>query len=260
MKKLKIVSLIVLALVAFLSINFAPESSGAVLAMTGIGVLPTPQQKLAYIAQKLGYTNLDDMQASQRTLFDTLPLLPLTGNTILNFFDQVGQRGFPLTNLADNKLAKGEAIVVQRISFGIILRNTAAPNDIVDVFPFSSNAAAATARTFKGLYASQMSLKIGSSEVIKKMSLVEMYGPFNKGAKFSNIALSTATAPAQLDKELSHDVIFLDSYPGITENNEFVVSLQIPPITTFTPPAGTAAFIFCKLEGIGAVFSPTTKY
>ncbi|MEB3213975.1 MAG: hypothetical protein VKL39_21685 [Leptolyngbyaceae bacterium] len=264
---IKISSFFAFLLLAIISFIEPSQASDVVaiamipgMAYGDIGVLPTPQQKLAYIAAKLGSTNVDDLQVSQRTLIDTLPIVPLTGNTILNFFDQVGQRGFPATNVTDNKLGKGEAIIVQRVSFGIIIRNTAAPQEVIETFPFCGNVSADVAKEYKGLYASQFSLKIGSSEVIKKMSLLEMYGPFNKGAKFNNVALSTATAPAQSEKETSHDVIYFDSFPGITENNEFVVSLQIPPLVAITPPPSTSAFIFCKLEGIGCVYSPSTKY
>lgn len=78
----------------------------------------TAQQKILYVANKLGLTSLKNMQASTRAVYDEAPAA--SDNVIL--FEGAAQRTFPATNLGanGNRFQVDEALLVEKIGFFIV--------------------------------------------------------------------------------------------------------------------------------------------
>jgi len=77
----------------------------------------TAQDKMLYIANKLGLTSLKDMQGTTRVVYDSVQ----TAATQHTLFKTAAQRNFPLTNLGSNgnQFQVNEALLVEVIGFFI---------------------------------------------------------------------------------------------------------------------------------------------
>ena len=75
------------------------------------------QDKMLYVANKLGLTSLKDMQGSTRVVYDQQTTAALDQT----LFAGSGQRNFPLTNLGanGNQFQVNEALLVEQIGFFI---------------------------------------------------------------------------------------------------------------------------------------------
>jgi hypothetical protein len=75
------------------------------------------QDKMLYVANKLGLTSLKDMQGSTRVVYDQQTTAALDHT----LFAGSGQRNFPLTNLGanGNQFQANEALLVEQIGFFI---------------------------------------------------------------------------------------------------------------------------------------------
>ena len=87
------------------------------------------QQKLQYVARQMGLTDLPKMQASTRNIYDSLPSINAAGQQY-NFFQNVGQRNWPLANISQNKFQPNEALLVESIA--LCLSGEALPLGIYD--------------------------------------------------------------------------------------------------------------------------------
>lgn len=96
----------------------------------------SPQDKLLYVANKLGLSTLKDMQATTRCIFDTMP----TASSSFNFFKDASQRNFPATNVDDNEFEANEALLIQSIGFfipntGEVSTGTGISTGLIDSWP-----------------------------------------------------------------------------------------------------------------------------
>jgi hypothetical protein len=75
------------------------------------------QDKMLYVANKLGLTSLKDMQGSTRVVYDQITTAALDHT----LFAGAAQRNFPLTNLGanGNQFQVDEALLVEQIGFFI---------------------------------------------------------------------------------------------------------------------------------------------
>jgi len=75
------------------------------------------QDKMIYVANKLGLTSLKDMQGSTRVIYDQQTTAALTHT----LFAGASQRAFPLTNLGanGNQFQVDEALLIEQIGFFI---------------------------------------------------------------------------------------------------------------------------------------------
>jgi len=119
-------------------------------------ITETPQQKLLYIAKQLGLKSLAGMQGTTRAVYDTIDQ-PATGPATITFFDNVGQRAAPLTNISDNQFQVGEALAIEAIQIAGFNGVVPTFDPIIDPGPFV------------------LSVRVGNQTIIKK---VPMGGPF----------------------------------------------------------------------------------
>lgn len=71
------------------------------------------QDKILYVAQKLGLTSLKYMQASTRCVYDQ----NITAAGTFTFFEQANTRVFPQTNVTNNQFEVNEALLIESIDF-----------------------------------------------------------------------------------------------------------------------------------------------
>jgi hypothetical protein len=75
------------------------------------------QDKMIYVANKLGLSSLQNMQGSTRVIYDQ----QTTASIALTLFAGAAQRNFPLTNLGanGNQFQVDEALLVEQVGFFI---------------------------------------------------------------------------------------------------------------------------------------------
>lgn len=96
----------------------------------------SPQDKLLYVANKLGLSTLKDMQATTRCIFDTMP----SASSSFSFFKNSSQRSFPATNVDDNQFEANEALLISSIGFfvpetGQVATGNGINTGMLDQFP-----------------------------------------------------------------------------------------------------------------------------
>jgi len=76
-----------------------------------------PQDKILYVANKLGLTSLKDMQATTRVVYDTIAAANGSGQYLL--FENAVQRDLASTNLGSNgnQFEVNEALLIEKIGF-----------------------------------------------------------------------------------------------------------------------------------------------
>jgi hypothetical protein len=222
------------------------------LADTGATGL-TPSQKLAIVAKRYNMPGLLAMQPTEQIIYDSFDLsqLSITGSTTVSFFANSNTKQFPLTNLQQNKLNAGNVIVVQYVQLQLVsctvVNNVSVINNIRCL---EENISGTVSSTYKSLLASQLTLVLGSSEVVKDFPLTNGYAGFNPNAKFGNKSYATAT----IDVQYGSSSIELRSEPVILPQLEFKANLQIPQVVTGVPAAtaGTQFLRLC-LGGFGTI-------
>jgi len=181
-------------------------------------ITETPQQKLVYIANQLGLKSLAGMQGTTRAIYDTIDQ-PATGPSTLTFFDNVGQRSAPLTNLPDNQFQVGEALAIEAIQIGF---------------------ANGEAVNFQALSVSGpivLSVRVGNQTIIKKVP----FGAAFKNATGVNNATTTGIAPAK---------VWLNVPLVIPPQVRFTAELENVPSTVQADPR-----IFCAFYGTGVLLN-----
>lgn len=225
------------------------------LADTGATGL-TPSQKLAIVAKRYKMPGLLAMQPTEQIIYDSidLSLLSSTGSTTFSFFSNTNTKTFPFANLQQNKLNAGNVIVVQYVQLQLVSCTVVgtAPNTVSvinNIRCLEENISGTVAATFKPLLASQLTLTLGSSEVVKDFPLTNGYAGFNPAGKFGNKSYATAT----IDVQYGNSSIDLRSEPVILPQLEFKANLQMPQFIQGNIPTVGTQFLRLVLGGFGTI-------
>jgi len=226
--------------------------SPSMLADTGATGL-TPSQKLAVVAKRYKMPGLLAMQPTEQIIYDSFDLFGLStaGNTTISFFANSNTKSFPFTNLQQNKLNAGNVIVVQYVQLQLVTCTVVGGVSVINnIRCLEENFSGTVGATFKSLLTSQLTLVLGSSEVVKDFPLTNGYAGFNPNAKFGNKAFASAT----ISEQYGSSNIELRSEPVILPQLEFKANLQIPRVAVGVPPAteGTQFLRLC-LGGFGTI-------
>ena len=73
----------------------------------------SPQDKIIYVANKLGLSTLKDMQATTRIVYDQ----NVTAAGTFTLFEQANTRTFPNTNVPSNQFEVNECLLVESVDF-----------------------------------------------------------------------------------------------------------------------------------------------
>ena len=183
----------------------------------------TPQEKILAVSEGLGIQGMEIMQATTRTIYDSLPV---DGRTVFEFFKGCNSRAFPFTNLPANRLEVGEAMIIEYMSLQFLT------SAVQGVGPVTATGTLGTTST--SYYASDFSFNVANVTTLKPISLGQMDARFNKDAKFA-----------------TNDSYHFLSMLTIPELQQFVATLQ----TTDATARGTLT-LKLTLEGIGVIYRP----
>lgn len=221
------------------------------LAETGATGL-TPSQKLAVVAKRYNMPGLLKMQPTEQLIYDSFDLSQLssTGSNTISFFANTNTKNFPFTNLQQNKLNAGNVIVVQYVQLQLITCTVVSGVSVItNIRALEENLSGTVAATFKPLLTSQLTLVLGSSEVVKDFPLTNGYAAFNPAGKFGNKAFASAT----ISEQYGHSNIDLRSEPVILPQLEFKANLQMPQFITGNIPTVGTQFLRLCLGGFGTI-------
>jgi hypothetical protein len=216
----------------------------------------TPAQKLSVIAKRYNMPGLLAMQPTEQIIYDSidLSLLSSTGPTTFSFFANTNTKTFPFANLQQNKLNAGNVICVQYIQLQLVTCTVVgtAPNTVSvinNIRTLEENQSGTVAAIFKPLLASQLTIVLGSSEVVKDFPLTNGYAGFNPHGQFGNKSYGTAT----LDSQYGNSNIRLASEPVILPQLEFKANLVMPQFIAANIPTVGTQFLRLVLGGFGTI-------
>jgi hypothetical protein len=225
--------------------------SPSMLADTGATGL-TPSQKLAIVAKRYKMPGLLAMQPTEQIIYDSidLSLLSSTGPTTFSFFANTNTKNFPFANLQQNKLNAGNVIVVQYVQLQLVSCTVVGGVPVINnIRCLEENLSGTVAATFKPLLASQLTIVLGSSEVVKDFPLTNGYAGFNPNGKFGNKAFASAT----ISEQYGSSSIDLRSEPVILPQLEFKANLQMPQFIAANIPAVNTQYLRLVLGGFGTI-------
>jgi hypothetical protein len=230
--------------------------SPTMLADTGATGL-TPSQKLAVVAKRYKMPGLLAMQPTEQIIYDSidLSLLSSTGPTTFSFFANTNTKNFPFANLQQNKLNAGNVIVVQYVQLQLVTCTVVgtAPNTVSvinNIRTLEEDQSATVDAIFKPLLASQLTLVLGSSEVVKDFPLTNGYAGFNPNGKFGQKMRGGPTATVT---QYGNSSIDLRSEPVILPQLEFKANLQMPQFIAGNIPTVGTQFLRLVLGGFGTI-------
>lgn len=209
----------------------------------GAGAIPPTRnaQKIMNVAQKMGSKGVNNQQATTRVIYDSVKLGITTTSTVITFFKDAKKRSYPLTNLQENKLQRGEFLAIDRMYLSILKTVTGVPENVVEIMPLGAFA------EFMRLYRSDLDFKLDQTTVLSAMSMQSSQSFFNKNSQLS--INDTVRAMAY-----GNDVRQMDSDLIIPELLTFQADLTIPIISAL--PAGFDFYLSLTFEGLGTLFSP----
>jgi hypothetical protein len=227
-----------------------------------IGKVPTPSQKLIYVADKLKLGGLAGMQGSTVNLFDTALLsTAATTRQTLTFFSNSNGKSRNFSNFQNGQLNAGEAMVIESISFFLV--TLSASNLALDATTIStmypiSQVDAAPVSLKEALMLGLLNITIANSRVVKDYFCFEQNPSYNP--KTTGIALGEAlagdTEPVAIfpQEVVGQNTIMLESPPVLPPNQKLEITLEMPPIGTVT---GNMAMM-CVIGRFGSIFAAKT--
>jgi hypothetical protein len=196
----------------------------------------TPQQKLVAVNNKFGNTSVKNQQGTSRIIYDTL--LTTGSETTFRFFEDSASRSFPFTNTGSdgNKLGVGDTMVIQSVNFALVQFN-----NLTGELQSELNLA-----DFQFTLLSMFDFDIANNKVIKKVTLTEASGFYNK----------KTTSARGGDLELETQIVLPPLLP-------YVLELRLPKnLASIIPPpaAGVTSYVQCQIIGTGGIIAPRTTF
>jgi len=150
--------------------NFGNMRSGVAQELNALAGKPgtaTAAEKIMAVANRLGIRGIQDMQATTRMIYDSMPA---SGLAQYDFFAGCNARAFPFTNLSQNKLDVGEFMIVENITFQAFL--CAVP-------PLATSTSSLTAISAGAYYQSDISFRVANQTTLKPITLGNIHPNWN---------------------------------------------------------------------------------
>jgi len=132
----------------------------------------TQQAKILAVCRALGISHTSVMQATSRALYDSLPM---DGRTTFEFFKGCNNREFPFTNLSQNRLEVGEAMVIEWITMGTA---------IAEVPPIVTASGGLFAGGDINVYSGSIDIEVANSLVLKDLSTANIRDLNNESSNY----------------------------------------------------------------------------
>lgn len=199
--------------------------------LTPVGVQQQQVSKLLTQVQKLG-ADLDNMQGTTRVIYDRQNFAGLKS---YNFFEFAKTKNFPATNLQENRLQPGEAMVIKEIGIAFF-RGGVGPDG----------------QGFTDLF--KLNFQIGNNTVIKDLSCLT-FGYSNAGIFLNPINGGTTQFGSGSDTAVYLSIRLLNNIV-IPPQIQFKMNLELA-----APRAGgNTGTITAYLKGYGKLFNPRNNY
>jgi len=132
----------------------------------------TPQEKMLAVCSALGIRTEDIIQATSRAVYDTLPM---DGRTTFEFFKGCNNRAFPFTNLPQNKLEVGEAMVIEWMALSTAV--SAVP-------PIIDSSGGLFVGGDVNVYSASIDVEVANSVVLKDISTAQIRDLNNENSNY----------------------------------------------------------------------------
>jgi len=188
----------------------------------------TPQQKMVAVNNKFGNTDIKFQQGTTRCIYDTIQITA-AGQT-LRFFEDSASRTFPFSNTGSdgNKLGVGETMVIQSITFFVLIYDPATAR-------FTTYSAL---NNFRPLQFADIDFEIANQRVIKAFNLSENASQINKNTS------SATDSTIDLETEIVLPPLL-----------NYVCSLK-----TAGSDAYTNTYVRCVINGAAGIIAPRTTF
>jgi hypothetical protein len=224
-------------------------------------------------SKKLAYMNAAQQQGTTRVIYDSLPI---DGTNTFRFFEGANSRQYPNTNLNANQLGIDETMLIQHMYFHIKIDGdfVETRNDEGEILTTFKNCLSVPLGLVEilglfetGLFPKDFSIKLfqfagnfncsgqmdfteGTSEIIKNLPMRNFSPFFNKTAynQISNIY------------KFENNLILMPlvEFKNVVRTFESVDLTFTYVVATVTKTL--TARLFCTIEGLGTLISPTKQY
>lgn len=204
-------------------------------------VIPSSSEirKIVGASNRFGNPGIKNQQLTTMEIFHLLPIgVPggaVANGTTLDFFRNVNTAVFPDSNIQENRLQVGETMVINRVHFTLVGKDS--KGNILSETTFGAG-------TLAPLYYSQFSWLNDNNRVLKTLSLTNMQPEFNRKGynEFNN-------------------VFHLETDITIQPLIRFVCQLELPGVPVLPTVTDVATwYIGCHASGTGTLLAPKTTY
>jgi len=183
----------------------------------------SPQQKMIRDANKFGNRGLKRQQGTTRVIYDSLPH---DGRREFRFFEGVGTRVFPFTNLTENKLSVGEIMTIERLYLMIFTSIAGVVSNIT------------TTLGIPDLEAGTFEFSQGNVNIVKPIAVASFVAAFNKDARFNDASNFEMDTQLVIQPLLEFNAIVRASSSEVVANQ----------------------FVRLVIEGAGAILAPRNTF
>lgn len=207
--------------------------TGGVPSMRPSKVMPSTSgiTKLVTTSDRFGNPGIAKQQFVTRELWD---YIELDGRTSFDFFTEVRNKTFPLTNLQENKLQPGETMILKRYWLSVLTIETGEIGTAYDWQPvsgFSPNLNLCLFNWFND-----------NVRVVKDKGTLSNSPQFNKSGY-----------------NAESNVYTFDSEISIQTEIQFYANVKSVDYNAL-PPIGTKYYLGLHVEGIGTILNPKAVY
>lgn len=184
----------------------------------------SPQQKMIRTSKRFGNRGLKKQQGTTRVIYDTLPH---DGRTEYRFFEGVGSRIFPFTNLTENKLSVGETMIIERCYIMFFdLDGNENPSNF------------ATVNANPEFLGGTFEFNQGNVDIVKPIGILSFASQFNKDAEYLN------STNFEMDTQLVIQPLL-----------SFIALVRVPDSVTVADN-----YVRFVIEGAGSILAPRATY
>lgn len=206
-------------------------------------------RRIAQVGRETYNPGLGKQQGTTITIYDTISL---TGSpNVLNFFENLNNKGFPFTNLTRNSFTDAEAMVIQRAYITLIRINNTTEYQVLpanDIAVYELDLMSIAAAQYSKFKLAQGSILVSGQEVLKNFSYLAATASHNYNAQFK----AGTNLQEETEGTFGHNVYTFATSPSIPPNREFKVPVQLPPYTEQSGNNSTD-YLRLTLEGFGAI-------
>lgn len=210
-----------------------------------LGKTPTPQQKIAHQANKMGLPGIPKMQGTGVNIYDTVLVTDSTTRQTLNFFNNTTSKSKTFSNWQAATFQAGETLAVTHMWLFWLKLSSANLTDATTITGIDILANSGTLGLTMGI----LNLSVANAVVLKNYNAFELMPQFNPEITGVTASWQTGTGTQYMT---GTSRIRLRSNPVVTPNVAIQCTYEIPAISG----SATNAAVMCVLGREGSIFNP----